>query len=39
MKARMLEVYMAMMRNNFFSKNQVPLIVAQMVYAKVALGV
>jgi hypothetical protein len=39
MKACMLEVYMAMTGNNFFPKNQVPLIVAQMVYAKVVLRV
>jgi hypothetical protein len=32
MKAHMLEVYMAMMRNPFFPKIQVPLIVAQMFY-------
>jgi hypothetical protein len=35
----MLEVYMAMMGNNFFPKNQMPLIVAHMVYAEVVLGV
>jgi len=39
MKACMLEVYMAMMRNYFFSKNQVPLTIAWMVYAKVVFGV
>jgi hypothetical protein len=39
MKAHMLEVYMAMMGNNFFPKNYVLLIVAWMVYAKVVLGV
>jgi hypothetical protein len=39
MKAHMLEVYMTMMRSHFFPKNQVFLIVAQMVYAEVALGV
>jgi hypothetical protein len=39
MKAHMLEVYMAMMKNNFFSKNQMPLTVARMVYAEVVLGV
>jgi hypothetical protein len=35
----MLEVHMAMMRSQFFSKNQVPLIVARMVYMEVVLGV
>jgi hypothetical protein len=39
MKAHMLEVYMAMTRKHFFSKNQVPLTMAWMVYAKVVLGV
>jgi len=39
MKAHMLEVYMTMMRNHFFPKNQVFFIVAQMVYAEVVLGV
>jgi hypothetical protein len=39
MKAHMLEVYMAMMGNHFSPKNQVFFIVAQMVYAKVVLGV
>jgi hypothetical protein len=37
MKACMLEVYMAMTWNHFFPKNQVPLTMAQMVYAKVDL--
>ncbi len=35
----MLEVYMAMMGNNFFPKNYVLLIMARMIYAKVVLGV
>jgi hypothetical protein len=39
MKACMLEVYMVMTRNHFFPKNQVPLIMARMVYAEVVLGV
>jgi hypothetical protein len=39
MKACMLEVYMAMTWNYFFPKNQIPLIVAWMVYVKVVLGV
>jgi hypothetical protein len=39
MKAHILEVYMAMTRNYFFSKNQVHLIVAQIVYAEVVFGV
>ncbi len=39
MKARMLEVYMAMIGNHFFLKNQVPLIVARVVYAEVVFGV
>jgi len=39
MKALMLEVYMAMMKNHCFSQTQVPLTVAWMVYAKVVLKV
>jgi hypothetical protein len=39
MKACMLEVYMAMTGNYFFPKNQVPLIMAWMAYAKVVLRV
>jgi hypothetical protein len=39
MKACMLEVYMAMIRNHFFPQEQVPLIVARMVYVEVVLGV
>ncbi len=39
MKAHILEVYMAMTGNYFFSKNQVHLIVAQIVYAEVVFGV
>jgi len=39
MKACMLEVYMAMIGNHFFPRNQVPLTMAQMVYAEVMIGV
>jgi hypothetical protein len=39
MKTRMLEIYMVMMGNHFFSKNQVLLIMAWMVYVEVVLGV
>jgi hypothetical protein len=39
MKAHMLEVYMAMMKNHFFSENQMLLTMAHMVYVEVVLGV
>jgi hypothetical protein len=39
MKARMLEVYMAMMGNHLFPKDYVCFIVAQMVYVEMVLGV
>jgi hypothetical protein len=39
MKAHMLEVYMAMTGNHFSPKNQVPLIVAWVVYVEVVFGV
>ncbi len=38
MKARMLKVNTTITKNLIFAKNQVPLIVAQMVYVEVALG-
>ncbi len=39
MKECILEVHMAMMGNQIFYKNQVLLIVAQMIYVEVVLGV
>jgi len=39
MKTCMLEVHMAMTGSHFFSKNQMSLIVARMVYGEVVLGV
>jgi hypothetical protein len=39
MKAHIVEIYMAMMENHFFSKNHVPLSMARMIYAEVVLGV
>jgi len=39
MKARMLEVHMAMMGNQFFSWNQMPMTMAWMVYVQVVFGV
>jgi hypothetical protein len=39
MKAHMLKVHMTTTKNWMFSKDQVPLIMVQMVYTKVALRV
>jgi hypothetical protein len=39
MNAHMLKVNTTITKNLIFAKNQVPLIVAQMVYVEVALGV
>jgi hypothetical protein len=39
MKAHMLKVHMTMIGSPIFAKHQMPLIMAQMVYAKVTFGV
>jgi hypothetical protein len=39
MKTHVLELHMAMTMSLIFSKNQVALIVARMVYVEVVLGV
>jgi predicted small integral membrane protein len=39
MKAHVLKVNTTITKNLIFARNQVPLIVAQMVYVEVALGV